>query len=143
MTTIEVPPARREAARELSIAARGDFMKIRANLVLPYHDDLRLELVTGSHWFYQVTADGLPATWDVVWVENVSTSDDMFSKDYQEEERHECGDFYDLRSRVKALLKHKRRVPDSPVDVNIHEWAMHFQLPTLNPAPDCLRPDRH
>ena len=144
MTTIEVPPARREAARELSIASRGrDAWKIYAHLIVDSHEDLGLSLSTDSHWFYRVTPDGYPAVWDVVWLKMTGTSDDIESAGYKEEEVPECGTFYDMRTRLAAILDHKRRVPGSPVHCVVNEWALHYQLPNLNPAPDCLRTDRH
>jgi hypothetical protein len=145
MTTIEVPPARREAARELSIASRGrDAWKIYTHLIVDSHEDLGLDLSTDSHWFHLVTPDGYPAVWDVLWLKLTGASDDMESPDYAETEVHECGTFYDMRPRLAAIIDHPRRVPGSAVDCKVNEWALHFQLPILDPAPDCLRTDpRH
>lgn len=134
---MDIPTA---AAREMLLCARGRNLYSRYTMLyLPRDENLGVELSTDPAWFYLRTPDGESAVWEAIWHEAVphADPDPRDPEPYDEVMHQECGTFFDLRSRIEALLAEPRL--RGSVDVQINEWAVHYLLPNLTPAPECVR----
>ncbi|MBF6332315.1 hypothetical protein [Nocardia transvalensis] len=92
---------------------------LRNELGIPDHRDLMVSLSRDNQFLHVLTDDHTPAHWLLQWR---TTADEGVHGHYH------YGTFSELPTALAEVLTHPERAHNAPVELDICEWALHYQL---------------
>lgn len=91
-------------------------------IAIPEHPDLMVSTSRDTNWLSELTSDGQAAEFTISWTETVDIDGET-----SHETRSINGRFSMLRFIVESVTTDPARTPDSPVELDISEWALYYR----------------